>query len=246
MRRTFIFLLLISAWMIQGCRVILETPAPEVVTPPTASEVVATDIAATSPPPTATPALVAQSSPTPPPEAAYPLAETPQSLSAPTAQVGEQNLMLLSTPLPTPTPTPAMRLVLQDSTPVYARAFRYEALGCNWMGVAGQAFDRDGRPITGLVVRVVGNVAGQNLDASGLTGLVTDYGPAGYEVKLADRVAPAIFWIQVFDVQGTPVSEAFMVQMSGADCTRNLAIINFVVDASAAYNQRLYLPLVGR
>ncbi|MCX8024756.1 MAG: hypothetical protein N3A60_06110, partial [Thermanaerothrix sp.] len=193
---------------------------------------------APSPTPTSspTPSPVATEMPTSSAESAYPVPPSAFLLATPTAE--SMGMSLLSTPTAVP-----LMLIVQSNSPAFIPAFRYANLGCNWMGVAGQVFDAGGNPLTGLVVGASGNVAGQSVDALGFTGLATDYGPAGYEIKLADRVAPAIFWLQVFNLQGSPLSEAQMFQMGG-DCAKNLAIVNFV--ASNYWRNRLYLPMIGR
>lgn len=241
MQRGRLGLLFFAAIFLSACRVILETPVP----PPTETVMLPEAVRPTdtvTPPPSPTPTPSPSPSPMPtetpttPPGPAYPAPSMASLLATPTAE--SMGMSLLSTPTAAP-----LTLMVQSNSPAFIPAFRYASLGCNWMGVAGQVFDASGNPLTGLVVGASGNVAGQSVDALGFTGLAAAYGPAGYEIKLADRVAPAIFWLQVFNLQGVPLSEAQMFQMGG-DCAKNLAIVNFV--AANYLGNRLYLPMVGR
>ncbi|KPL82428.1 hypothetical protein SE15_09730 [Thermanaerothrix daxensis] len=231
-----------AALFLTACRVVLETPVPPLPGPevgaPTFTASPFTPTLTLTPTPSPTPAqtLLPTETPVVPEQGAYPAPLANGLLATP--GTGVEGLSLLSTPTPA-----APMLMVQSASPAFIPAFRYASLGCNWMGVAGQVFGAGGNPLPNLVVSASGNVAGQSVDALGFTGLVTDYGPGGYEIQLANRVAPAIFWIQVYDLQGAPLSEAQMFQM-GDDCAKNLAIINFV--ATGYLDNRLYLPLVGR
>ncbi|MDT8898016.1 MAG: hypothetical protein ACPLUL_06690 [Thermanaerothrix sp.] len=241
MPRVRLGLFFFAAIFLTACRVVLETPVPpptEAVISPEAVHPTDTVVLLPSPTPTPspTPSPAPTETPTIPPDSAYPAPSAASLLATPTAE--SMRMSLLSTPTAAP-----LTLMVQSNSPAFIPAFRYASLGCNWMGVAGQVFDAGGNPLTGLVIGASGNVAGQSVDALGFTGLATDYGPAGYEIKLADRVAPAIFWLQVFNLQGAPLSEAQMFQMGG-DCAKNLAIVNFV--ATNYLGNRLYLPIVGR
>lgn len=139
------------------------------------------------------------------------------------------------TPLPTPTPEPPLEIQAQPAlppfiplqqAPVFAPPFAHPQPPCGWMGVAGQVFDEEGRPLNGIIVSVVGNVAGQSVDALGFTGLATAYGPGGYEVTLHNGVAPGIFWLQLFDLAAQPLTEPLNFTMLN-DCSTSLAVINF-------------------
>jgi hypothetical protein len=65
---------------------------------------------------------------------------------------------LTRTPAPTATPTPIAHYGLQPGSPAYLQMFRQPELACSWTGVAGQIFDRDGQPVTGIVVVVEGKL----------------------------------------------------------------------------------------
>ncbi len=141
------------------------------------------------------------------------------------------------TPLPSPTPTPQPEPEAQaqpslppfiplQQAPLFAPPFAHPEPACGWMGVAGQVFDAEGRPLNGVVISVVGNVAGQAVDALGFTGLATAYGPGGYEVTLHNGVAPGIFWVQLFDLAAQPLTQPLNFAML-TGCETSLAVINF-------------------
>jgi hypothetical protein len=95
------------------------------------------------------------------------------------------------------------------------------------MGVAGQVFGLDGKPVSGLVVNVSGSAGDQPVNASGSTGAAAGYGPGGYEILLAGQPTPGIFWIELRGAEGNPLSEPFSFEMNGR-CEQSLAVINFI------------------
>src|SRR3989304_6021135 len=66
-----------------------------------------------------------------------------------------------STPLFTSTPTSTpWPFILEANSPVYTENFNDQR--CNWLGIAGPGFDKDGNPLPGdIVVRLRGQLAGQ-------------------------------------------------------------------------------------
>lgn len=134
-----------------------------------------------------------------------------------------------STPLPTFTPTPTeppLPYALQPGAMISLPAFTHSASGCAWMGVGGQVIAEDGQPVKNLVVSVTGTKDGQPAEWMGYTGLATAYGPGGYEIQLGNQAAQAVFSIQLFDLNGNPLSDPFQFTTS-ADCGQNLMLINF-------------------
>ncbi|MBM4423948.1 MAG: hypothetical protein FJ030_11220 [Chloroflexi bacterium] len=170
---------------------------------------------------------------TPTPEAA---SETPTA----TATLDETQIAELTqgvttnTPEPTntsaPTFTPtktrsAFPFTVQGGAPTPIQNFANSA-GCNWMGVAGQAFNLEGNPIIGLIVHLEGG--GISTDA--ITGTKTAYGAGGYEFFLNDRPVLTLgeYQIQLRDQNGTtPLSDVVVVN-TFADCSKNLLLVNFV------------------
>jgi len=103
-------------------------------------------------------------------------------------------------------------------------------LGCNFMGVAGQAFGANGAPIADLQVQISGTLAGQPVDKTGLTGAATQYGAGSYyEVQLANQpiASDSTLQITLFADSGQPMSDPFAFSTT-ASCQQNLLFINFV------------------
>ena len=134
------------------------------------------------------------------------------------------------TPVPTATQTP-FPLILQSGSPAYIQNFAHMDAGCNWLGIAGQVFDADGKTINNLVVNVKGNLGQAKIDEIGLTGIpeADIYGPGGYEIKIADKAVDSenTLEIQIFDIQGNSLSSA-MPFKTFSDCEKNLIIVNFI------------------
>lgn len=115
---------------------------------------------------------------------------------------------------------------LQSVEPVYTSNFVHPEEACNWMGVAGQIFGENLEPKDGMIIVVEGAVNNSMVEVLGYSGLAQSYGPGGYELVLSQVNSPGIFWVQLFDVKGLPLSGIYSFQMSGT-CEQNLAIINF-------------------
>jgi hypothetical protein len=144
---------------------------------------------------------------------------------------------LTSSPLPTFTITPQalstathLPYQLQISSPVYIKNFNHPDSGCYWLGVAGQVFNVDGKPIENLVVVIKGKLGEKIINSVMLTGLeeAKAYGPGGYEILLNDKVIGSTksLVIYVNDLQGNLVAPVTEFD-TFADCNKNLIIINF-------------------
>jgi hypothetical protein len=102
-------------------------------------------------------------------------------------------------------------------------------LACNFQGVAGQAFDLNGNPVSGLHVQVTGTLGEVTIDKIGLTGAATQYGAgAYYEVQLGTQPIASETTLQVtlLNASGGPISTPFLFSTT-ASCQENLVIINF-------------------
>lgn len=135
------------------------------------------------------------------------------------------------TPLPLPTLTPtAVPYALQPGTPLYSSNFGYPDAGCNWMGVGGQIFDENGKPVINLVVWIRGNVDDRPFEAVVLTGTAEGdkYGPGGYEALLSTTALETTnnFSIQVLDLNGNLLTDQIFFDTHVA-CDQNLILINF-------------------
>ncbi len=121
-----------------------------------------------------------------------------------------------------PAPIPLLFAPAEDS--LSARPNFARAAGCEWLGIGGQAFARNGTPLAGLVVHLEGG--GRSWDA--LTGSKSEYGPGGYEIRVDEHFAitPGIFRVQLRDRRGQPLSDWIAVE-TFADCSRGLLLVNF-------------------
>jgi hypothetical protein len=132
-----------------------------------------------------------------------------------------------SIPQITATPFP---FTLQSGTPAYIKNFAHPSDGCDWLGVVGQVFDRDGKPLINHVVMVTGKIEGIIVDFVGVTGVpqADIYGPGGFEIQIADHVfaSEKALFVQVFNLDGIPISDSFPFD-TFIDCEKNLIIINF-------------------
>ena len=156
------------------------------------------------------------------------LTETPPSLASAT-QVS--TITSSPTPLPTATPTP-FPILLQPGSPAYIQNFAHIDAGCNWLGIAGQIFDKSSKPIINLVVNVKGKLGQTEIDKIALTGIpeADVYGPGGYEIILAGKAENSqnTLMIQIFDINGNRLSNA-MPFITYSDCKKNLIVMNFIM-----------------
>lgn len=174
-------------------------------------------------PPTSTPTITQTPSNTPS------ITVTPSKTRTPTATVTPSKTFTLTPTGPTPTRTRTLapfNYVLQNGAPSYSANWTNTA-GCNWLGIAGQVFDLNGRSVQGLYVHLEGG--GLSMDAP--TGAKTMYGPGGYELYLADHVfnSTNTFRIQLRDGAGNPLSDWYFIP-TFEDCSKNLILANFQQD----------------
>ena len=150
---------------------------------------------------------------------------------------------IISSPTETPTataepPTPTSTVdqiggffELQAGSPsrLDSSVFHPE-LGCDFMGVAGQAFNLDGAPIADLRVHVSGTLGTESVDKFGLTGAATQYGAGEYyEIQLANQPVASDSTLQVtlLDAAGQAISDSYSFSTT-ASCQENLIMVNFV------------------
>jgi len=106
-----------------------------------------------------------------------------------------QTLLPSETPLPIQTPVPTdtpeftqtpFPLQLQSGSPVAISNFAHPSKGCNWLGIIGQVFNKNGKPILNMVVMLDGNVEGGIINEVGITGVpgADIYGEGSYEIVL--------------------------------------------------------------
>jgi hypothetical protein len=142
-----------------------------------------------------------------------------------------------ATPSPTVTITPTATIPpggypfeLQKGSPIAIANIYHPELACNWMGVGGQVVDMSGAPVTGLIVRLGGDLPGVKFPEvfMSLTGVALNYGRSGYEFTLANEPIASndSLWIQLLDQAGVPISEKVFFD-TYKSCDKNLIIINF-------------------
>lgn len=185
-----------------------------------------------------------EAAPTVPPTLGFPTStNTPEIQLPPT---WTPTATVTSTPLPTDSPTPEptatdtpvpatstaeatteAAFVVQPGSNVLVANFAND-LGCAWMGVAGQVFDKDRNPLVGITVHVEGQLAGQLVNQDSLTGSNPRIGPAGYTINLSDHpiASNGTMWIQLEDTAGLKLSDQVYFN-SSADCDENLVFINW-------------------
>ena len=201
------------------------TPTPKSVLPPTWTPA-PTLIATPTPIPTNT---LAPTNTVPAVDTATPPLLSPTAIF-PSETPGEGTLT--GTPegaTPSPTPSEGMPFVLHPGDPVAINNIGHQELGCNWMGVAGRAFDLSGAPIEqGLFVQLGGTLNGKSVDMLGMLGMVSTYGPGSYEFVLGDTPIESTqtLWVQLADQAMLPLSEQIYFD-TFADCDKNLILINF-------------------
>lgn len=145
---------------------------------------------------------------------------------------------------PTATPTAAFEYSLQPGSPSYIPNIFKQELGCEWMGVGGQVFDRDGDPVQGVLIEIQGQLDGQAVLELSISGGATQYGAGGFEMTLANRPVASDDTLEavLYDLQGQALSERIVFDTYDS-CTANLILINFL--ASDFYQTRYYLPITG-
>ncbi|MBW8010203.1 MAG: hypothetical protein FVQ83_03025 [Chloroflexi bacterium] len=185
-------------------------------------------------PPIATLPPAQQSEATATPETPSPVTAIPTDI--PTATSTTQ---LLPTPtetiLITSTPTEpsnggGLPYEMQVGNPIYLASTIYHPdLGCSFLGVGGQAFDMNGSPVQGFIIRLTGTLNGDFLEFLTRTGAATQYGPGGYEIKISDQPAESTndLRIVLLDQESVPISEPVFFDTFD-DCNRNVVLINFV------------------
>ncbi len=183
------------------------------------------------------------------------LTPTPKQVLPPTWTVTPTETLIpteTNTPVPTDTPVPveatamdsveaaeeeaptaesSMPFVLHEGNPQYIPNLYHAELGCSWMGVGGQVLSLNGAPVTGVVVKLGGQLAGQTVDLVTVSGIATKYGPAGYEFDLTELIegptaSSHSMWVQLLDQAGLPMSDQIYFD-TYEECDQSTIIIYF-------------------
>jgi hypothetical protein len=119
-------------------------------------------------------------------------------------------------------------LLQGDPTGMKSTLFRPNS-DCSWLGVAGNVYDMQGRPVQGIIVHLGGSYNYQKVNEQfTLTGLARAYGESGYEFTISSVIVPSsrTLWVQLVDQAAIPMSEKIYFD-TFADCNRNVILINF-------------------
>ncbi len=154
--------------------------------------------------------------------------EAPTWTPAPTNtpfQLPGQKPVRTATPVP-PTKT-AWPIIVEKINYLNSTIYHPDA-GCSWMGIAGQAVDKDNAPLMYLQINIGGTLNGQPINYTTLTGIYPDYGRAGFEFKLGDIpiATSGTMWIQVLDQSGQPLTDRVYFDTKDS-CDKNLVLFRF-------------------
>ena len=124
---------------------------------------------------------------------------------------------------------PSIPLMPQSGTPVYLPNFVDVEAGCNWIGVAGQVFDIDENPISGLVVEVSGTINDKDVLFIALSDTAQKIGAGGFEIEIDSQPIEGAqnLYIQVMNLDGEKLSRKINFD-TRSNCDENLMLINFV------------------
>jgi len=129
----------------------------------------------------------------------------------------------------------------QPGTPIGINAWTH---GCDWLGVAGQVFDGRGEPVDQLVVEAGGTLDGQPIFGLSITGIVSGYGPGGFEIQLRYQLKSSVgtVWVQLKNEFAQPLSPKIFIDTFD-NCNQNLILLNFV-RADATPGNVIYFPII--
>jgi hypothetical protein len=163
----------------------------------------------------------------PPPDTATPNATVTPVEPTPTIPLTPTEA---ETPTPGPSPTPTINslysFILRGDPVAIAGSAMPGHEECK-LWVAGQAYDLQNAPMTGITVQL-GGYLGRTISQYSLTGTALQYGPAGYEFTVSNTVQASSqsVWIMLLDQSGVPLSGRVYFDTFN-DCQKNLILINF-------------------
>jgi len=145
---------------------------------------------------------------------------TPRATSTPTAS---ETPIASATPTATRTPTRGpFDYVLRNNSITYTSNFANNA-GCDWAGIGGVVFDKQGNAQLAVSVQVTSN---GDFSQTVVSGSSTAYGTSGWEVYLNNTPIAETFFVQLVTSTGSALSEKIEVKMV-ANCQSNLAFLVF-------------------
>jgi hypothetical protein len=156
--------------------------------------------------------------------------ETPTEASVPATTTAGATAQLTATPTLSPTLVPTVTPVPSPtrSALTYTASITYlvhPVEVCDWMGVGGTVTDLQGKAALGSYVHIWGL---DNIDQVVAVGGNTNYGPSGWELRLARGQIVGNWSVQLIASPETklPLSAAYTISMPG-DCKKNLALVRF-------------------
>ncbi len=130
------------------------------------------------------------------------------------------------TRFPTLTPSPTITPIL-SSYPfgVADEQVKYHPYsgGCDWLGVGGDVADMNDNPLQGVRVHVWGD----GVDQLVLSGTSGDWGPAGWQVKLAEAPKVGRYHVQLVAADDSPLSPVVAFDTRDS-CVENLVMVRFL------------------
>lgn len=127
---------------------------------------------------------------------------------------------------PTITPEPSLDpFLFRLREDVFYGPNVYNTLGCSWQGIGGRVFDEAGIDIFGgYQIRVFNNT----FDRTVIIGSNTLYGGAsGWEIQVGSTVTSDTYFVRLETTIGTALTPNIQITFA-SDCSRNLAIVNFI------------------
>ena len=198
-------------------------PPPTLYPTPTLAAVVTYATMTPSVEPTAAPSAPAPAWTETPTETSVPVTPTATATAEATVQLTATPTFsptLLPTVTPVPSPT---RSAFTYTASITYRVHPVEV--CDWMGIGGTVTDLQGKAALGSYVHIWGL---DNIDQVVVVGGNTNYGPSGWELRLARGQIVGNWTVQLVASPETklPLSMAYTISMPG-DCKRNLALVRF-------------------
>ncbi len=133
-----------------------------------------------------------------------------------------------ATRTPKPSATPKAPFTAISIQQVESTLIHPEIPCGSWAGVGGTVVDANNSPVIGFAVVLRGSLNGNLVDQLTVTGINKEYGPSGFEFKIADAPVASnkTLSIQLLDQSGIPLSDAVKFSTS-AECSKNLVIVRF-------------------
>ena len=88
--------------------------------------------------------------------------------------------------------------------------------------------DANGSPIVGMVIRMVGTLAGKPINLTTVSGVSPDYGKSGFEFALGTTpvASTSPLTLQLLDQAGLPLANNVYIVTTN-ECTKNLILVRF-------------------